>query len=184
MYASTTEQQRYAEVQVLATKLYRERYRYLFRIAVKNAANEADAEEALQDAFVSFIDRFDPVGSSPPLAWLTLTLKRRCWALHRAQHFDRRAGQEAGPDSDQPGFCLAEIPSTAPGVEERIERAEFVLEARESLAALKPAERRALSLIAAGFSYKEIAEMNEWTYTKVNRCASEGRVALRNAPAG
>ncbi len=42
-----------------------------------------------------------------------------------------------------------------------------------------PAERRALVLIAAGYSYKEIAEMNQWTLTKVNRCAAEGRAAFR-----
>ena len=34
---------------------------------------------------------------------------------------------------------------------------------------LKPGERLALGLLAAGYSYKEICAHTEWTYTKVNR---------------
>jgi DNA-directed RNA polymerase specialized sigma24 family protein len=32
---------------------------------------------------------------------------------------------------------------------------------------------------AAGFSYDEIAARHGWTFTKVNRCVTEGREALR-----
>jgi len=45
------------------------------RIAVKHAANREDASEAVQFAFLAFIDHFDPDVDAPPLAWLTLTLK-------------------------------------------------------------------------------------------------------------
>jgi DNA-directed RNA polymerase specialized sigma24 family protein len=34
---------------------------------------------------------------------------------------------------------------------------------------------------AAGLSYTEIGELRGWTYTKVNRCLSEGRAALRQS---
>lgn len=51
----------------------------------------------------------------------------------------------------------------------------------EALRRLKPHERRALRLQAAGYSYREIAELSGWTYTKVNRCISEGRRAFRKA---
>ncbi len=50
---------------------------------------------------------------------------------------------------------------------------------RSHLAALKRDERRALSLLALGYSYSEICELTEWSYTKVNRCLAEGRAALR-----
>jgi DNA-directed RNA polymerase specialized sigma24 family protein len=33
--------------------------------------------------------------------------------------------------------------------------------------------------LALGYSYREIAERQGWTYTKVNRCVAEGRAALR-----
>lgn len=175
MYAST-EQRNRERVQVLADKLYRERRHYLLRIAAKNAANEADAAEALHDAFASFIEHFDLSGEAPPLAWLTLTLKRRCWALYRHQHLDRRVGQEAEPGGEGPGAVIDALPSRTSGPEQLVAQVD---EARAKLAALKPQELRALTLLATGYSYREIAAMNQWTYTKVNRCISEGRVALR-----
>jgi DNA-directed RNA polymerase specialized sigma24 family protein len=50
---------------------------------------------------------------------------------------------------------------------------------RLSYLALDRDERRALSLLAAGYSYREIGQLTDWTYTKVNRCVAEGRAALR-----
>jgi DNA-directed RNA polymerase specialized sigma24 family protein len=50
---------------------------------------------------------------------------------------------------------------------------------RSRLAALKRDERRALSLLAAGYSYREIGQLTDWAYTKVNRYIAEGRAALR-----
>jgi RNA polymerase sigma factor (sigma-70 family) len=173
MYAGSAEQRRRNEVQTLAEALYRERYHYLLRIAVRNAANRDDAEEAVQFSFAAFIQKFEADSASPPLAWLTLTAKRRSWTSHHRARFDR------GVDSDRPGFCIADFPSEAAGVNETLEQAEWIVDARERLASLKPAERRVLVLIAAGYSYKEIAKINQWTLTKVNRCAAEGRARLR-----
>jgi DNA-directed RNA polymerase specialized sigma24 family protein len=178
MYASTTEQQRRNQVQALAEQLYRERYDYLLRIAVKHAANREDAEEAVHFSFSALIDKYDPAGGSPPLAWITLVLQRRCWALRREAHLDRRAGQEAAPDSAGRSFAVEAIPSGDTGPEQLVE---LVDDARTRLADLKPAERRALSLIAAGFSYREVCDIADWSYTKTNRCAAEGRAALRSS---
>lgn len=180
MYAST-EQRNRERVHVLADKLYRERYHYLLRIARRNGAGAGDADDVVNDAFAAFISKYDLGSGAPPLAWLTLCLKRASWAAYRSQRLDRRAGQEVESGSDEPGFCIADIPSEAAGVEETIKRAEDTIEARGRMAQLKPAERRALVLIAAGFSYKEIGELNRWSYTKVNRSAAEGRAALRAA---
>ena len=179
MYARSVEQQRRNKVQTLAEQLYRERYHYLLRIAVKKAANHDDAEEAVQFSFAAFIEKFDSDSGSPPLGWLTLTVKRRCWVSDHRARLDRSAGQEVDADSDRPGFCIADIPSEAAGINETLEQAEWIVDARVRLASLKPAERRALVLIAAGYSYTEIAEMNQWTLTKVNRSAAEGRARLR-----
>jgi RNA polymerase sigma factor (sigma-70 family) len=164
MHASHEESSR-VQVRDLSERLYRERYRYLLGIARRNAA-DADAEEAVQFAFLAFMEHFNPEGGAPPLAWLTLTLKRECWMRNR------RSSRNFS----------AEVPiaAEAPGPEESIERSEAVVEAREALGQLKPAERRAIGLIAAGYSYREVGEITGWTYTKINRCASEGRAALRN----
>jgi DNA-directed RNA polymerase specialized sigma24 family protein len=59
-----------------------------------------------------------------------------------------------------------------------------VLEARQRLPALKPAERMALLLFGFGYSYREIGELNQWTRTKTDRCLKEGRAALKRTAAG
>jgi DNA-directed RNA polymerase specialized sigma24 family protein len=64
-------------------------------------------------------------------------------------------------------------PAQLAEAEEEVER---VLAA---LVCLKADERRALVLIAAGYSYAEIARICGWTLTKINRCATEGRARLR-----
>lgn len=175
MYANATKQRR-TRVGSLAEKLYRERHTYLLHIAVKHAASQADAEEAVNDAFAAFIRAFNPDSEAPPLAWLTLTLKRECWGKRRRRNLDRSADYVAVPDAGDAGCYLSSIPSRATTTEQLISD---VNEARVALAALKPAERRAIGLIAAGYSYLEVGEITGWTYTKVNRCATEGRATLR-----
>jgi RNA polymerase sigma factor (sigma-70 family) len=54
---------------------------------------------------------------------------------------------------------------------------------RTDLAALKPAQQRALVLHAAGYTYDEIATVTASTRTAVNRRITEGRAALRTAAA-
>jgi DNA-directed RNA polymerase specialized sigma24 family protein len=150
--------------------------RHLLRIARANSTSHADAEEALQEAFVAFIRAFDPGGAAPPLVWLTLTLKRQCWRLRREAQLERRLGQEAERSGEELGSVLEAIPSPGPELEACVVERE---EARQRLAALKPDERGALGLQAAGYSYREIGERRGWPYTKVNRCIAEGRAAQR-----
>jgi DNA-directed RNA polymerase specialized sigma24 family protein len=176
MYATSTEQRRRTEVQGLADQLYRERRRYLLRIAVRNAASEADAEEAVQDAFLAFVCEYDPGSGAPPLAWVTLATKRRCWRMRDAAHLDRRVFALPGTSHEEPTGLIDRRPADArPPADRHAERSE----ARARLADLKPDERRTLILLAAGYRYKEVREITAWSYTKVNRCASEGRAALR-----
>jgi DNA-directed RNA polymerase specialized sigma24 family protein len=180
MYATSTEQRRRTEVQGLADRLYRERRRYLLRIAVRNAASEADAEEAVQDAFLAFVCEYDPGSGAPPLAWVTLATKRRCWRLRDAAHLDRRVFALPQSGHEEPTGVIDRRPADpTPLCERHAERAE----ARARLAELKPDERRTLGLIAAGYSYHEVGQITAWSYTKVNRCASEGRAALAQVAA-
>jgi hypothetical protein len=51
----------------------------------------------------------------------------------------------------------------------------MVSRSAEALQRLKPQELRALWLKAQGHSYSDIGEITGWTYTKVNRCITEGR---------
>jgi hypothetical protein len=60
-------------------------------------------------------------------------------------------------------------------VDDLLEGRERVTRSAEALRRLKPDEAKALMLKAQGLSYREIGESLGWTYTKVNRCITEGR---------
>jgi hypothetical protein len=85
------------------------------------------------------------------------------------------------------------VPSDAPGSEERDERAwtdqraeryEQLRMGAEAMSGLKPQEIRCLLLKAEGLSYREICEATGFSYTKVNRCITEGRRAFLKRVAG
>ncbi|HEX7244073.1 MAG TPA: RNA polymerase sigma factor [Solirubrobacterales bacterium] len=154
-----------------------QRYAYLQRIARRHGGPGVDPDEAVQEAFASFLAAFDPDGEAPPLAWLTLTLKRRCWALRDRRHAHSLGATPTGIGvPDEPEWRQARYAVDPADVAAR-------LDDRDRLAAamprLRPDERRALSLLALGHTYREIGELTGWTYTKVNRCLAEGRTALR-----
>lgn len=165
-------------VRELAADLFRANGGYLSAIAHGHARNAADAEEAISDAFVYFIRSYDPEGSAPPLAWLTLTLKRECWRKRRDAHLDRYAGQEVDHGDDERGTVIESLRAPGTDFEDRIADLD---EARCRLARLKPDQRTAVGFLAAGFSYEEIAARRGWTYTKVSRCLRKGRAALAAA---
>jgi RNA polymerase sigma factor (sigma-70 family) len=169
---------RQARAEALAEQIYATHRTRLLAIARRNSVSAEEAEEALQDAFVLFIDHFDPNSGAPPLAWLTLTLKRRCWALNQRQRRVQTRGR--GTDGAIPLASLSElVVDTNRLPDELAEVAEGVARMRSQLTELKPQERKALSLLALGYSYREICQLTGWTYTKVNRCIAEGRTALR-----
>jgi RNA polymerase sigma factor (sigma-70 family) len=170
--------------EALATRIYRERRAYLLRIAQRNSLNRADAEEALHEAFIAFLRAYDPEHGAHPLAWLTLVLKRECWQKSKSEHLDRRAGQEAELADGEIGCVLELIPDHRRSPQEAAELREEVRAVHHKLSQLKPQERRALSLLALGFSYAEIGEITGWTHTKINRCIAEGRAALRASGVG
>jgi DNA-directed RNA polymerase specialized sigma24 family protein len=73
-----------SRVDAIATRLLEERGEHLLNIARRNSSNRDDAEEAFQEAFMSFLRKFDPEGEAPPLPWVIVTLKRECWARRRS----------------------------------------------------------------------------------------------------
>jgi hypothetical protein len=76
------------------------------------------------------------------------------------------------------------LPAGGVGPAERVERKELIARSREALQALKPAELRALTLLAEGYSYAEISELTGFSATKVNRCLAEGRERFRRILSG
>ena len=150
----------------------------LRRQAHRHAQFPADEEDALQTAYMRFIEGYSGIGE--PLAWLYTTVKREAWALRRRNSRRRECSLSFDTDGFNGEFDLADaIPTDDPGPAERVERDELLAERLEALAGLKRDERRALWLLGLGLSYAEICEATGWTHTKVNRCVSEGRFALK-----
>jgi RNA polymerase sigma factor (sigma-70 family) len=152
----------------------------LRRQAARNSSRSADAEDALQDACVQFLRSYNaPLELSAALPWLLLAVKHSAWKLgarrRRCEALVALSPTDA-PDGERPALIALD---ERPGPLERAERSEHLAERRSALAQLKADERTALLLFALGFSYREIAERQGWTHTKVNRCLSEGRAALR-----
>lgn len=150
----------------------------LRRQANVNSHLLGDADDALQEAYALFLEHYD--GRWPALPYLLTTVKRCAWQMTRraSRRHEIGADQVLGPDAE--GNDLWELlPHGAPQPAEAAERREALERRRAALAELKPDEQQALLLLGLGLSYAEIAELNSWTYTKVNRCIAEGRARLR-----
>ena len=109
------------------------------------------------------------------MPWLRTVVKHEAWAL-------RRQRQRAAPVADDGE--VPEPPSEAAATHDQAERIDRLRIGAEALKQLKPQEIRALVLRAEGYSYKQIQEITGWTYTKVNRCLTEGRKAFLERVAG
>jgi DNA-directed RNA polymerase specialized sigma24 family protein len=86
----------------------------------------------------------------------------RCSPVNLRRHRERQA---ALSDDGE----LGKRPTAADSTHDQVERHERLHQGAEALARLKPQEARALRLKAEGHSYKDICQIADWTYTKVNR---------------
>jgi len=143
-------------------------------IARKNLVVKDQAEDAVQKTALLALE-YLPTDHENPGAWLTLTLKRTCWAMNRRSH----VYSEITSDHSEGVAGIAEEATL--GTEREIEGRRALAEIAEGMRHLKPAEKESLSALALGYSYNEIADRTGWTYTKVNRCITEGRAALRES---
>jgi RNA polymerase sigma factor (sigma-70 family) len=152
----------------------------LRRQAARHAPAPEYAEDALQDACCQLLRCYQGPPGLDALRWMMTTTKRCAWAIARR---DRR----------QPQLSLSTTDAIEPGEEGAVvsagddrlspdalvERAERHRLACLAMARLKPDQRTALLMLGIGLSYREIGRLRGWTYTKVNRCVTEGRATLR-----
>jgi len=125
-----------------------------------------DALDAYQRALEIYVRRLDSLDPATEIAWLKVVIKHEALAV-------RRARTDAVPveDIDFDGQAAeAQRP-----VDDLLAGRERVRRSAEALRRLKPDEAKALVLKAQGLSYAEIGASQGWTYTKVNRCITEGR---------
>ncbi len=126
-----------------------------------------DADDAYQRATVILIEKAPAHPSARLAAWMHVVTKREALAVRRER--ERILGGELTDAVEAGSPCPAE----------RAQRLEGARLKARALRRLKPDERRALVLRGEGYSYAEICEMTDWTYTKTNRCLAEGRARLR-----
>jgi RNA polymerase sigma factor (sigma-70 family) len=139
------------------------------------AATPEDAEDAYQRGVEILLTKAPTTAEEELVPWLRTVVKHEAWAL-------RRQRQRAAPVADD--GQVPEPPSEIAATHDQAERIDRLRIGAEALKQLKPQEIRALVLRAEGYSYKQIQEVTGWTYTKVNRCLTEGRKAFLERVAG
>jgi RNA polymerase sigma factor (sigma-70 family) len=140
-----------------------------------------DAEDAYQRAMEILLLKAPSERPRELARWTQTVVKHEALAI-RANRQRLLGGPPEG--EGEPADRVALIPAPGDGPDVRTERQERVARSREALRALKPAELRALTLLAAGYSYAEIGEVTGWTRTKINRSLAEGRERFRRIVAG
>ena len=149
----------------------------LLRVARRYAGCATDAEDAYQRALEIFIRNAGRLERANAHKWLHTVVKHEALQVRRQRAKLVGVEEESALDALDDGRHLVTV-------EERGERFEEMTRAAEALKRLKPQEVTALVLKAQGLSYNEIAEREGWTYTKVNRCLTEGRRSFLERFAG
>ncbi|HVT00353.1 MAG TPA: sigma-70 family RNA polymerase sigma factor [Solirubrobacterales bacterium] len=138
-----------------------------------------DADEALQRGLEILLQKAPSADPRELVRWTQTVVKHEALAV-RAERERILAGPAASTPEPGREDWVAMLPADSDGPAERAERHEAIERSREALATLKPQELRALTLLAEGYSYREIGELTGFSATKVNRCLAEGRERFRH----
>lgn len=133
-----------------------------------------DADDALQRALELVLTKAPTDDPQELIRWAQTVTKHEALAIRRGR--ERVLSPRSGHSEDD---WVASIPARTAGPAERAEQRETLARTREALKALKPAELRALGLLAEGYSYLEIGRITGFSQTKVNRALAEGRERFR-----
>ena len=164
-----------AEIEPAALALLQRHGATIMATARRFAATPEDAEDAYQRGVEILLTKAPTTAEEELVPWLRTVVKHEAWALGR----QRRRAAPVADDGEVP-----EPPSESALTHDQAERIDRLRIGAQALKQLKPQEVRALVLRAEGYSYKQIQEVTGWTYTKVNRCLTEGRKAFLERVAG
>jgi RNA polymerase sigma factor (sigma-70 family) len=147
----------------------------LRRTARRFSLDAEDADDAYQRALEIVLTKAPTTDVRDLIRWTQTVTRHEAMAVRESREklLGHRGSRDGAADP------LASIPAAGEGPVEQVERRETVARTREALQALKPAELRALSLLASGCSYAEIGEITGFSRTKINRSLAEGRDRLR-----
>jgi RNA polymerase sigma factor (sigma-70 family) len=147
----------------------------LLRAARRYSICTDDAQDAYQrtlEIFMNHADRLDPARAA---GWLHVVVKREALAIRRS-----RKKLVGSSDVDFDAHEARRLPTP----DEQLLSFDMINRSAEALRRLKPQELRALWLKAQGHSYNDIGAITGWSYTKVNRCLTEGRRSFLERYAG
>jgi RNA polymerase sigma factor (sigma-70 family) len=138
-----------------------------------------DADDAYQRGIEILLSKAPTTEVRQLLPWARTVIKHEALAVRKSRERILGRPASAGRDDESEDW-VSLIPSPSDGPDDRVVKQEKVARSREALAKLKPHELKALTMLAEGYSYAEIARINSWTRTKVNRCLAEGRQRFRS----
>ena len=163
----------------VAVEMIAKHERALRRTARRYSICAADADDAYQRALEIFLLKAPPGEARELVRWMQTVTKHEALAVRRSRERQLSPPAPSGALQEEPGDWLDLLAARGDGPAERAERHEDIARSREALKTLKPAELKALTLLAEGYSYAEIGEMTGYSRTKVNRCLAEGRERFR-----
>ena len=152
-------------------RLAREQRGLLLAMAQRRARTRADAEDAVQEALAIAFAVRERIRAPTALAYIAVIAQHEASRLRR--HADRCWSlDEPVPGTDGAGAyeVLADPRQVDP---------DAALDVLSALRHAKPDHARALLARMLGWRYHEICDAFGWTYTKTNRCVTEGRAQLR-----
>jgi RNA polymerase sigma factor (sigma-70 family) len=145
---------------------------------VRYSLCEDDADEALARGLEILLLKAPSEHPRDLIRWIQTVIKHEAHSVRTERERTLAGPAAVAPDPGQEDW-VAMLPAEVDGPDEQAERHERVERSREALATLKPQELRSLSLLAEGYSYREIAAITGYSSTKVNRCVAEGRERFR-----
>jgi RNA polymerase sigma factor (sigma-70 family) len=151
----------------------------LKRTARRYSIDAEDVEDAYQRALEIVLTKAPTTDARELIRWSQTVIKHEALALRQSRERLLGYGGAKAPEGAD-ADVVALIPTASDGPEDLVERREAIARSREALQALKPAELRAMSLLAEGYSYTEIGELTGFSQTKINRVLAEGRDRFRS----
>lgn len=140
----------------------------LRRHARRHAESDTDAEDALADACVSFLHAYPGSPGEDAARYMMTVVRHAAWEIRRRRKMADERERDALRQPDA---------TTVGGPDGPLIPADGELHAL--LSAIDPEERKALLLLALGYSNEEIAAISRWSPRKARRRITTGRRHLR-----
>src|SRR5215216_427901 len=154
----------------------------LFRIAYRIVADEDQANDAVQEAFLSAFQQIQSVCGSSMKSWLIRIAVNKCRDQLRLIYRRRAISLDRffTPDVETSRDSVLEVPDTSPSVENCVEATELEYSIQNALSRL-PVHFRSILILAdiEGMSYEEISIIERIPIVTVKSRLARARLNVR-----